>query len=399
MTDHNIEKLEDTENTNNNSLSIISGKYSNQMLSNKRSLRINEDISKELHISNSHNSQNNQNNTSLLNKKKKSDNNSLQLNDNNDNEEFLLSYLKHINRENLDFDFEKKCSITHSKLNIYSCLICGKYLQGISHNTVAYTHSLENNHSLFINLNNQRVFLLPELKEIDHEYLTDIKKNLNPLYLKEDIEILDSEVELCYALDGKEFVPGSVGLNNIRNTDYANVIFQSLSKIKIIRDYFLCFNNELLNSFFVLRDNKESVLFQKISELIKKMYNRYNFKNHICPHEIMQAVVDCSSNMFKIIEKSDSILFLSWLLNIINNFENKFNRLISKNKINSKLEKKDKSGKNKVSIVDESFEGQLLIETYTEITESNRKEIVLYDSVIQELNGKKVVYKSKQQKF
>lgn len=40
-------------------------------------------------------------------------------------------YLGTINRNVLDFDFEKLCSITLSNNNVYACLVCGKYFQGI----------------------------------------------------------------------------------------------------------------------------------------------------------------------------------------------------------------------------------------------------------------------------
>jgi protein-arginine kinase activator protein McsA len=32
----------------------------------------------------------------------------------------------------LDFDFEKFCSVSLSNLNVYGCLVCGKYFQGQS---------------------------------------------------------------------------------------------------------------------------------------------------------------------------------------------------------------------------------------------------------------------------
>ena len=31
--------------------------------------------------------------------------------------------------QNLDFDFEKCCSISLSPVNVYACLVCGKYFQ------------------------------------------------------------------------------------------------------------------------------------------------------------------------------------------------------------------------------------------------------------------------------
>lgn len=39
-------------------------------------------------------------------------------------------YLDTINRHMLDFDFEKVCSVSLSHLNVYACLVCGKYYQG-----------------------------------------------------------------------------------------------------------------------------------------------------------------------------------------------------------------------------------------------------------------------------
>jgi hypothetical protein len=39
-------------------------------------------------------------------------------------------YLDTINRHVLDFDFEKVCSVTNAHLNVYACLVCGKYFQG-----------------------------------------------------------------------------------------------------------------------------------------------------------------------------------------------------------------------------------------------------------------------------
>lgn len=39
-------------------------------------------------------------------------------------------YLDTINRYMLDFDFEKVCSVSLTNLNVYACLVCGKYFQG-----------------------------------------------------------------------------------------------------------------------------------------------------------------------------------------------------------------------------------------------------------------------------
>lgn len=38
-------------------------------------------------------------------------------------------YLDTINRHVLDFDFEKLCSVSLTRINVYACLVCGKYFQ------------------------------------------------------------------------------------------------------------------------------------------------------------------------------------------------------------------------------------------------------------------------------
>ena len=46
-------------------------------------------------------------------------------------------YLDTIKREILDFDFEKVCSVTLKNLNVYACLVCGKYFQGLKNIVVS----------------------------------------------------------------------------------------------------------------------------------------------------------------------------------------------------------------------------------------------------------------------
>lgn len=84
-------------------------------------------------------------------------------------------YLGTIKRHLLDFDFEKLCSISLTNLNVYACLICGKYYQGRGKSTHAYFHSLEQGHHVFINLHNQKFYCLPDNYEVDDISLNDIK--------------------------------------------------------------------------------------------------------------------------------------------------------------------------------------------------------------------------------
>ncbi len=67
-------------------------------------------------------------------------------------EEEEMDTSTHVDRHLLDFDFEKMCSVSLSRLHVYCCLKCGKYFQGRGPSTQAYLHSLEEQHSLFMNL-------------------------------------------------------------------------------------------------------------------------------------------------------------------------------------------------------------------------------------------------------
>ena len=42
-------------------------------------------------------------------------------------------YLETVDRTMLDFDFEKLCSVSMYNINVYACLTCGKYFQGLNY--------------------------------------------------------------------------------------------------------------------------------------------------------------------------------------------------------------------------------------------------------------------------
>lgn len=72
-------------------------------------------------------------------------------------------YLDTVNRAALDFDFEKVCSVSLSNINIYGCLVCGKYFQGRSKLTPAFAHSIHDDHHVFMNL---------ETTQVSHSYFS-----------------------------------------------------------------------------------------------------------------------------------------------------------------------------------------------------------------------------------
>lgn len=78
----------------------------------------------------------------------------------------LCPYLDTINRQYLDFDFEKLCSISLTRINVYACLVCGKYFQGRGTSTHAYMHSVGESHHVFLNLHTLKFYCLPDNYEI-----------------------------------------------------------------------------------------------------------------------------------------------------------------------------------------------------------------------------------------
>ncbi|GFO38105.1 U4/u6.u5 tri-snrnp-associated protein 2 [Plakobranchus ocellatus] len=229
-------------------------------------------------------------------------------------------YLDRINRSVLDFDFEKLCSVSLSHINVYACMVCGKYFQGRGNNTHAYTHSVFEGHHVFLNLMTQKFYCLPDNYQIIDSSLDDIIYVLNPTFSDIMIKKLDKNPKLSRAYDGTTYLPGIVGLNNIKANDYCNVVLQSLSHVAPLRNYFL--KEENYKKIKRPPGDIAFLLVQRFGELIRKLWNPCNFKAHVSPHEMLQAVVLCSKKKFQITQQGDPIDFLSWFLNAMHSAMN-----------------------------------------------------------------------------
>ncbi|ETN72198.1 ubiquitinyl hydrolase 1 [Necator americanus] len=224
-------------------------------------------------------------------------------------------YLDTIDRKVLDFDFEKLCSVSLSHLNVYACMVCGKYFQGRGTNTHAYTHSLDTDHRVFLNLHTLKFYCLPDNYEVDDPSLEDIKYVLKPTYTKELIAGLDRQHRMARAYDDSTYFPGVVGLNNIKANDYCNVVLHALSHVTPLRDYFL--REENYESIKRPPGDKLSLLPKRFGELIRKLWNPKAFRTHVSPHEMLQATVSCSDKKFQFIKQGDAAEFMSFLLNTL----------------------------------------------------------------------------------
>jgi len=96
-------------------------------------------------------------------------------------------YLDTINRKVLDFDFEKLCSVTLSNINVYACLVCGKYYQGRGPKSQAYFHALEEGHHVYVNMETKKVYVLPEGYEVKSKSLEDIRFVVDPRMTKSEV--------------------------------------------------------------------------------------------------------------------------------------------------------------------------------------------------------------------
>lgn len=230
-------------------------------------------------------------------------------------------YLDTINRSVLDFDFEKLCSISLSNINVYACLVCGKYYQGRGPKSYAYFHALEVGHHAYVNMQTKRVYVLPEGYEVKSRSLEDIKFVVDPQLSKDEVMSLDSQAKDAWDLGGKKYRPGKptwctlkeatltrltgfVGMNNIKENDYFNVIIQALAHIPPLRN------------FLMLEDmSQKPELVQRFSVLVRKIWNTRAFKSHVSPHELLQQISRQSNKRFDLLHQSDPVDFLSWFIN------------------------------------------------------------------------------------
>jgi U4/U6.U5 tri-snRNP-associated protein 2 len=213
-------------------------------------------------------------------------------------------YLDTIDRNVLDFDFEKLCSISLSNINVYACLVCGKYFQGRGLKSHAYFHALDEDHHVFINMETRKVYVLPEGYEVTSKSLDDIKYVSDPRYTKQEVVALDRRTQPSRTLLDKEYMPGFVGMNNIKENDYLNVVVQALSHVPPLRNYLL------LEDF-----SSRSELVKRCSILFRKIWNPRAFKSHVSPHELLQEISLRSNKKFNLTTQSDPVEFLSWFLN------------------------------------------------------------------------------------
>lgn len=219
-------------------------------------------------------------------------------------------FLDTVDRSCLDFDFSKRCSVTLSPLHCYACLVCGRYFQGRGVSTPAFTHALEAGHRVFMSLRGGgRVFCLPDGYEVKDRSLDDVRFVLDPRYTTEEVLRLEEPgAKWARSLDGGDFLPGIVGLNNLHATDYAATVLQALMRVRPLRDALL------------LQRPAGGSVVNHVSELVRKAFNPHAFRGHVSPHELMQIISNVSGRRFRTDVQADPVEFLAWLLHTLHRY-------------------------------------------------------------------------------
>uniref|UniRef100_A0A1I8G0W6 ubiquitinyl hydrolase 1 n=1 Tax=Macrostomum lignano TaxID=282301 RepID=A0A1I8G0W6_9PLAT len=256
-------------------------------------------------------------------------------------------YLDTIDRNRLDFDFEKLCS-------------------GRGKGTHAHTHSMAMGHYVFLNLETHKFYCLPDDYEFVHPSLQDIIYLANPTYSRVYIARMDSDTRMVRAHDGNPYYPGIVGLNNLKASDYCSVIIHILSRATPLRNYFLREQNYI--GLPRPPGDRASLLVRRFGELLRKLWNPRNFKAHVSPHEFLQAVVLCSKKRFQFTVQSDAVDFMSWLLNTLHMGLNG-TKSVSSSIVNKTFRGKMRIYSHKVIPVELTEEQRLLLAHTDEYTE------------------------------
>ncbi|EPB74732.1 ubiquitinyl hydrolase 1 [Ancylostoma ceylanicum] len=160
-------------------------------------------------------------------------------------------------------------------------MVCGKYFQGRGTNTHAYTHSLDTDHRVFLNLHTLKFYCLPDNYEVDDPSLEDIKYVLRPTYTKELIASLDRQHRMARAYDDSTYFPGVVGLNNIKANDYCNVVLHVKSAKELPFLYLALdlppaplYRDEQMQN--IIPQVPLTALLQKFNGTTEKEYKTYN---------------------------------------------------------------------------------------------------------------------------
>lgn len=165
-------------------------------------------------------------------------------------------------------------------------------------------------------------YILPDSYEVNDPSLDDVRYLLSPTFTPKLLRTLDTGSQPCYTLSKQVYKPGFIGLNNIKQNSYMNVVIQALLHVTPLRDYFIFHSQPSPKSpasttTGAFDADSRSELVKRFGLLARRLWNPKNFKSQVSPHEFLQEVSAASNKKFKITEQGDPLEFLSWLLNAL----------------------------------------------------------------------------------
>ena len=165
---------------------------------------------------------------------------------------------------------------------------------------------------LVCSADNSQFYVLPEGYLVSDPSLNDILYVLNPKYRSSTLPRLSKLPPPSYTLSSQPYLPGYIGLNNIKKNDYLNVILHLLLHVPPVRTFFLDHNAPELQE-----QRRPTELVKRLSTLAKRLWNPRLFKSQISPHEFVQEVAKRSGGKFKMTEQGDPVEFLGWIVNTL----------------------------------------------------------------------------------
>lgn len=80
-------------------------------------------------------------------------------------------------------------------------------------------------------------------------------------------------------------------MNNLRHTDFVNVVLHALSHVTPVRDFFLQPANYA---------SCKSVIVHKFGEVLRKLWSPHNFKSIVSPQELLHEISVASKKRFNV---------------------------------------------------------------------------------------------------
>ena len=246
----------------------------------------------------------------------------------------ICPYLDTVRRDHLDFDVPHICKTTLSDQNVYACLVCGQFFRGRSSKSPAFIHAVNESHFVYLKLDTGRAYCLPAGYEIQDSSLNDIKHELQPSFTTEMLHNMRQAHYIKKDIRGEDYLPGFIGLANLKQTDTVNAVVQILARVVPLQTFFLQDSNILSTC--------RSDLVRQFAELLRRIWNPHSFKRFISPYQFSDALSTASRGQFSVGKRAQCVQLLQWMLNHMHKY----------------LKKASKSN---TTVVTDAFQGHLQV--------------------------------------